>query len=256
MTSAAAGLFTRHARRRAWAVVLVVGVAGLAACTQSPGPTPTPTPVEPTPTGPTLDPEEPFTEFALPTGTQVEVNGVVIEALDGISGPGTPGMSLGLSGAGFDDVTVRGDVGDVTEIPGWGLFTVVRVEGDPVTAGGGRPPTILHFRAQTDEPLVFTSTFSLGADYGRLRLGGSSTEAPTGLSIEVIRDGAEDGVAAFAVSPPTGGGDIDVQGPPGTVVEVPEWGTITVIETDPEVDEVDGPLRIRTETAFVVIEGS
>lgn len=246
MTGSADGLPARPVRRRAWAVVLLVGVGGLAACTQvvEPTPTPTPTVIEPPPTGPTFDADEPFTEFALPTGTQVEVNGVVIGALDGISGPGTPGMSFGVSGEGFDDFMVRGDIDQVAEIPGWGLLTVVRVEGDPVTAGGGRPPTILHFRAQTEEPLVFTSTFSLKTDYGHLWL--------IELSIEVGRDGAGGGVAAFTISPPTGGGDIRVQGPPGTVVEVPEWGTITVIEADPD-GEDDGPLRIRTETDFPVI---
>jgi len=236
-------------------LVLATSVTGLTACTTGPEPTPTVTttaPVPPTtPPGPTIDPDEPSTEFTLPRGSQVWANGVLIEAVDGVSGPGDPGASFTVSGEGFEESTIWGDLGQVAEIPGWGLLTVEEVEGDPITVGGGRPTTILHFRAQTDTPLEFTSTFTLETEYGLLLL--------TDLLIEVQEDGtAPDGIAVFTIRPPITD-NIRVEGPAGTVIEVPDWGTITIIEHEAdETDETDGngraPLWIQTVTDFPVID--
>ena len=243
---------SRRRRRLAAGVALAIGVAGLAACTTDPEPTPTVTtePTTPTqPPGPTIDPDEPSTEFALPTGTQVWVSGVLTQAVDGISGPGDPRASFTVSGEGFDDIETWGDLGQVAEIPDWGLLTVEEVEGDPVTDGGGRPPTVLHFRAVTDFPLEFTSTFAL-------EIGG--TLVITDLLIEIQKDGtATDGIADFTINPGTTN-EIQVEGPAGTVVEVPDWGTIGIVE--PEAGEAGdngrAPLWIQTVTDFPVLDES
>ena len=241
----------------------LVGLAGLAACTTEPEPDPTATTqptlparptattsVEPGPTGPTLDPNLPTVEFSLPTGAQVEVNEVVLVAVDGIASDERPRASFTVSGAGFDEFTVWGELGQVADIPGWGLLTVEAVEGEPVTAGGGRPPTTLHFRAQPVAPPVFTSTFTL--EPGALTL----TDLPR---LQVDDDGASGGVASFRILPPDGGAELEVSGPAGTAVEVPGWGTITVVEPDPdESDDPDNPgaLRIRTTTDFPALNES
>lgn len=232
----------------------LAGLAGLAACTADPEPDPTVTtqPTQPTetaepePAGPTLDPDLPTVEFSLPTGAAVDVNGIVLTAVDGIASDDEPRASFTVSGEDLDELTVWGELGQVADIPGWGLLTVGAVEGDPVTTGGGRPPTTLHFRAQTDEPLVFTSTFTL--EPGSLEL----TDLPR---FQVDDDGAASGVAAFRVLPPAGGAELEVEGPAGTVVEVPGWGTITVVEPDPA-DENGGALRIRTTTDVPALDES
>lgn len=237
-------------------LAVALGLAGLAACTADPEPDPTVTtqPTQPTetasaepePAGPTLDPGLPTVEFSLPTGAAVDVNGIVLTAVDGIASDDEPRASFTVSGEGFDELTVWGELGQVADVPGWGLLTVDAVEGDPVTTGGGRPPTTLHFRAQTDAPLVFTSTFTL--EPGSLEL----TDLPR---LEVDDDGATSGVAAFRVLPPAGGAELEVEGPAGTVVEVPGWGTITVVEPDPA-DENGGALRIRTATDVPALDES
>lgn len=240
----------RRRRLLAAGVAIAIGLPGLGACTADPIPAPTvtaePTP-PPQPPGPTLDPDRPSTTFAVPRLAQVEVNGLLVVANDGtIDQSGHQDMSFTVSGEGFEELRIRGEVGQVAEIPGWGLLTVERVEGDPVTDGGGRPPTILHFRAQTETPLEFTSTFSLGVDYGLLRI--------TDLRIDVREDGTEsNGIASFVIN--SGWTDeIQVEGPAGTVVEVPDWGKITVVDLDTAQDPADGvvPLGIQTVTDFVV----
>jgi len=207
------------------------------------GPTPSTTPA-----GPTLDPAQPSAEFALPTGTQVAVNGVVVAAVDGTSGPGEPRASFTVSGPGIEEQTVWGELGQVAEIPGWGLLTVEAVEGDPVTTGGARPPTTLHFRAQTDAPLQFTGTFALTRASGTLRI--------TGASVEIRQDGASDGVVDLTVRA-DGQGEATVQGPAGTAVDVPGWGSLTVVAPEPgTAGAAGGALAIRTLTAFPVVDES
>ena len=240
-------------RRLATTVVLVIGVAGLGACTEAaePAPTPTTTHVEPTPTGPTIDPDKPSTEFVLPSNTEVTANGVLI-TVGYCLNFSTPDLQVSISGEGFGPMSLR-LVDQVAEIPGWGLLTVERLEGDPPGAGGGRPSTILHFRAQTDTPLEFTSAFTLENEYGWLDL--------TDLRGEVQEDGtATDGIAVFTIRPETAR-ELHVEGPAGTVVEVPDWGTITIIEHEAdETDEAGGngraPLWIQTVTDFPVVDES
>jgi len=246
-------------RRESAAVALVVVVLALSACTGEPTPGPTmtdggtggPTTSAPTPTtpaGPTLDPAQPSGQFALPTGTQVTVNGVVVAAVDGTSGPGEPRASFTVSGPGIEEQTVWGELGQVAEIPGWGLLTVEEVEGDPVTTGGARPPTTLHFRAQTEAPLQFTSTFTLAGATGTLRI--------TAASVEIRKDGAADGVVDLTVRA-DGQGETAVQGAVGTAVDVPGWGSLTVVAPEPGTAAgTAGPLAIRTVTAFPVVDES
>ncbi len=180
-------------------------------------PTPTAIPTTAPPDGLAFDPARPTFTFGVEEGAAVSVNGLLIDDV-GVSP--IDHVTYSLSGdhpwQGYREL-----VGTVHEVPGWGLIAVAEAE---EIETGGRPEYVLHFEVQPvdpDVPLVFTSTFPL-EDRRHMWLTGR-------LYVSVTDDGG-DGPAALTVS--LGSEEIDLSGPAGTTVDVPGWGSLTLIEGD------------------------